>query len=168
MRADMKRLFSSLLLAAVCALFQSTVLAQELLSAEMQQMQGASGFDRNMAVTSTMQLSDAENAKFWPVYMNYLDGLQDLNRQYAALIQNYIAALRGGAVSDDLATQLTSQFLTLQGQELQLRKTYSANLAKVLPGIAVARALQIENKIRAVAWFGLASQLPLARSNLSQ
>jgi hypothetical protein len=134
-----------------------------MMSDEMQKLQDASNFDRNLVVTNAMQLTDLEAKNFWPVYMTYLNDLQDLNRIYTEIIQSYIFAVRNRTLNDDTARQLTTNFLATQEKELTLRKSYAANLAKVLPGMTAARAVQLENKIRAVAWYGLSSQLPLAR-----
>jgi hypothetical protein len=162
-RGDLLRLLAISLLAAGLAFTVRPLMAQDLMSGEMQQLQGEANFDRNLVVTNAMQLTDAEGSKFWPVYEAYLNDLQDLNRIYAQIVQSYVFARGTGTLSDDQARQLTDQFLAAQGKELALRKSYAANLAKVLPGVTAARAVQLENKIRAVAWYALASQLPLAR-----
>jgi len=120
-------------------------------------------FDRNLVVTNAMQLTDPEAKNFWPVYEAYLDDLQDLNRNYAQFVESDVFARRTGTLSDDQARQLTDQFLATQEKELKLRKIYAANLAKALPGVATARAVQLGNKIRAVAWYRFASQIPLVR-----
>ena len=161
-RNILKRLAAALLVAAL-VIFHGPAQAQDMMSGDMQKLQDASNYDRNMVVTNAMQLTEAEGKNFWPVYMAYLNDLQNLNRIYAQIIQSYVFALRTRTLGDDTARQLTTQFLATQEQELQLRKSYAVNLAKVLPGVTAARAVQVENKIRAVAWYGLSSQLPLAR-----
>jgi hypothetical protein len=153
----------SLLLAVAFAFAPWPVLAQDMLSNEMQQLQGASRVDRNLVVSTHMQLTDAESKSFWPVYEAYLDNLDQLNRNYTTIIQSYVCALQNSTLTDDTAKQLTDNFLATQEEELKLRKSYAANPAKVLTGKTVARALQLENKIRAIAWYGLASQIPLVR-----
>jgi len=134
-----------------------------LLSDQMQQLQNDVQVDRSLAVANNMQLSEAEKKLFWPVYDNYVNNLQQYIRSYASIIESYSFALRSGSLDDDLAKQLTDQFLAAQEGEVNLRKTYVANLAKVFPGKTVARALQLENKIRAMAWYGMASQIPLVK-----
>jgi hypothetical protein len=162
-RGGLKRLMPRLLLAASFAFAPWPVLAQGMLSDEMQQMQAESNVDRNLLVSNVMQLTDAEAKNFWPVYEAYLENLEQLNRNFADIIQGYAFALRSNSLTEDVAKQLTDQFLAAQEGEIKLRKSYAANLAKVVPGKTVARALQLENKIRAVAWYGLASQIPLVR-----
>jgi len=151
----------ALLLAAAFAFSPGPVSADVMMSDGMEQLQNDVQVDRSIAVSNNMQLSDADKKIFWPVYTNYLEGLEQYNRSYASVIQSYAFALRSNSLTDDVAKQLTDQFLAAQEGEVALRKTYVANLAKVLPGKTVARALQLENKIRAIAWYGMASQVPL-------
>jgi len=152
-----------LLLAAAFAFAPLPALADMLLSDQMQQLQNDVQVDRSLAVANNMQLSEADKKLFWPVYDNYVDNLQQYIRSYASIIESYSFALRSNSLDDDLAKQLTDQFLAAQEGEVSLRKTYVANLAKVFPGKTVARALQLENKIRAMAWYGMASQIPLVK-----
>lgn len=162
-RDDLKRLITPLLLAAAFAFASWPALAQDMLSDEMQKLQGMTRVDRNLFVSNVMQLTDAEAKNFWPVYETYLEGLEQINRNFSEIIQSYVFALRSNSLTEDVAKQLTDKFLVAQEGEIKLRKSYAANLAKVVPGKTVARALQLENKIRAVAWYGLASQIPLVR-----
>jgi hypothetical protein len=46
---------------------------------------------------------------------------------------------------------------------VKLKRSYVPKLEKVLPGIKVARYLQIENKIRAVVRHDLAAEIPLVQ-----
>jgi len=161
-RGGVRHLIIPLLLAAGLAFAPWPALA-DMMSDDMQKLQDMSNFDRNLLVTNAMQLTDLEAKNFWPVYEAYLNDLQRLNRSYAEIIQSYVFALRTRTFSDDMAQQLTNNFLATQDKELTLRKSYAANLAKVLPGMTAARAVQLEDKIRSVAWYGLSSQLPLAR-----
>jgi hypothetical protein len=162
-RCGLNHLMSRLLLAAALALVPWPALAQDMLSDEMQKLRGETQVDRNLLVSNVMQLTDAEAKNFWPVYEAYLEGLEQINRNFSDIIQGYVFALRSNSLTDDVAKQLTDKFLVAQEGEVKLRKSYAANLAKVVPGRTVARALQLENKIRAVAWYGLASQIPLVR-----
>jgi len=150
-----------LLLAAAFAFAPGQASADIMMSDGMQQLQNDVQFDRSLAVSNNMQLSDADKKIFWPVYTDYLQNLEQFNRSYASVIQSYAYAVNSNSLTDDMAKQLTDQFIAAQEGEVALRKTYVANLAKVLPGKTVARALQLENKIRAIAWYGIASQIPL-------
>jgi hypothetical protein len=59
--------------------------------------------------------------------------------------------------------QLSNEVQAIDQDELTLRKTYADQLGKVIPGIKVARYLQIENKIRAAIRYDLAKGIPLVQ-----
>ena len=60
-----------------------------------------------------------------------------------------------------MATSLTNAALSIDQDEVTMRKTYAARLKGVLPGKKVARYLQIESKIRAVVRYEMADNIPL-------
>jgi hypothetical protein len=56
---------------------------------------------------------------------------------------------------------LANAVLTIDQDEVTMRKTYAIRLNGALPGKKVARYLQIENKIRAVIRYEMADNIPL-------
>ena len=79
----------------------------------------------------------------------------------AKLINEYALAYNKGAILDKTAKQLIDQAIEVELDEAKLKKSYGPKLRKVLPGVKVARYLQIENKIRAIVRYELASAIPL-------
>ena len=73
----------------------------------------------------------------------------------------YAEAYNKGPVPDDTAKKLMNEVLTIEEQEVKLKRTYAEKLAKVLPRTKVARYIQIENKIRAILKAELAQHIPL-------
>jgi hypothetical protein len=53
--------------------------------------------------------------------------------------------------------------VAIEQSEASLKSTYAPKLSKVLPVRKVARYLQIENKIRTVVKYELATGVPLVR-----
>ena len=47
--------------------------------------------------------------------------------------------------------------------EVKMKKAFVPKLSKVLPGLKVARYMQIENKIRAIVRYEIAGEVPLAQ-----
>jgi hypothetical protein len=88
-----------------------------------------------------------------------LDGVTRLG----AAIRNYASAYNKGQVSDEAAKKLINEAIAIEDAEVKLKRSYVPKLEKVLPGIKVARCIQIENKIRAVVRHDLAAQIPLAQ-----
>jgi len=119
--------------------------------------------DKKLLVAANMELSDAEGKAFWPIYDAYQHDLQAINERLGKTILAYADAYNKNALTDAQAKQLTTEVLTIDQDELTMRKTYGARLEKVLPAKKVARYLQIENKIRAAIRYDLAAGIPLAQ-----
>ena len=117
--------------------------------------------DKKLVVAANMDLTEAEGKAFWPVYEAYQKDLQAINDRLAATILAYADAYNKNALTDDLAKRLTNEALTIDQDEITMRKTYAARLDRVLAGKKVARYLQIENKIRAAIRYDLAAGIPL-------
>jgi hypothetical protein len=117
--------------------------------------------DKKLVVAANMELTDAEGRAFWPIYDAYQKDLQALNERLRATIQAYADAYNANTLTDAQATNLTDAALSVDQDEVNLRKTYATRLRAVLPGKKVARYLQIENKIRAAIRYELADSIPL-------
>jgi hypothetical protein len=66
-------------------------------------------------------------------------------------------------MTDDGAAKLLKEFMSIQGDRLKLQESYLPKFQKVLPAVKVARFYQIENKIRAVVDYDVASEIPLIK-----
>lgn len=119
--------------------------------------------DKKLVVAANMQLTDAEAKNFWPVYDAYQVDLQKVNQRLGALIKDYANEYNKGAVSDETAKKLISEMLAVEDAELKLKRSYVPRLQKAIPGVKVARYMQVENKIRAVIRYELAANIPLVQ-----
>jgi hypothetical protein len=117
--------------------------------------------DKKLVVAANMQLTEDEAKGFWPVYEAYQKDLQGINQRLLGAIKNYADAYNKGPVSDETAKQLINEAIAIEDAEVKLKRSYVPKLEKVIPGMKVARYIQIENKIRAVAKYELAAQIPL-------
>ena len=117
--------------------------------------------DKKLVVAANMDLTEAEGKAFWPIYDAYQKELQASNERLGRTILGYADAYNKNALTDVQATQLADEALAIDQDEITLRKTYAARLARVLPGKKVTRYLQIENKIRAGIRYELAAGIPL-------
>ena len=117
--------------------------------------------DKKLVVAAKMELNEAEAKAFWPIYDAYQKDLQAINERLAKTILAYAEAYNKKSLTDDLAKQLTNEALATDQDELTLRKTYAAKLNGVLSAMKIARYIQIENKIRAVIRYELATEIPL-------
>jgi hypothetical protein len=119
--------------------------------------------DKKLVVADNMDLTEAEAKAFWPVYDSYQKDLQKINRRIAGVIESYAADFKGKTLTDDKAKKLINEAVAIEQAEADLKGNYAPKLAKVLPVKKVARYLQIENKIRAVIKYQIASGVPLVQ-----
>jgi len=117
--------------------------------------------DKKLVVAANMTLTESEAKAFWPIYDAYQKDLQAINERLGKTILAYADAYNNKSMTDAQAKQLTQEALAIDQDELALRKTYAARLEGVIPGMKVARYLQIENKIRAAIRMDLATGIPL-------
>jgi hypothetical protein len=75
----------------------------------------------------------------------------------AALIQDYTASFRD--LSGEKALKLMEDYLAVQAERIQVRRSYLGEFAKILPGRTVARLYQVENKMDAVLRYDLAAAM---------
>jgi hypothetical protein len=119
--------------------------------------------DKKLLVASNMGLTDAEGKDFWPLYEAYQKDLQQINERLGKTIASYADAYNEGkgSISNDTAKKILDEAISVEEQEVKLKRTYADKVSKVLPAAKTARYIQIENKIRAVIKFQLAQQIPL-------
>ena len=117
--------------------------------------------DKKLLVAANMNLTDAEGKAFWPIYEAYQKDLKALNDRLTAAIRSYADAYNKNILTDAQAIQLANDVLTIDQDEITMRKKYATSLAAALPGKKAARYLQIENKIRAGLRSEMADGIPL-------
>ena len=117
--------------------------------------------DKKLLIAGNMELTDAEAKQFWPVYDSYQKELDNINKQLGQTIKDYADVFNKGNVPNDTAKKLLGEALSVEEQEVKLKRTYAEKLGKVLPATKVARYIQLENKIRSLIRFELAQQIPL-------
>jgi len=139
------------------------VLAQDVSADTMQALQEKVKADKKLVVSANLNLTDAEAKGFWPVYESYQKDLQAINQRLVTLIKTYADAYNVDKIDDATAKTLLHEAVAIDTSEAALRKSYLPRLEKVLPMKKVAIYYQIENKIRAVVRYELASAIPLAK-----
>ena len=118
--------------------------------------------DKKLVVAGNMELTEAEAKGFWPVYEEYQKELHKLNDRLAMTIVAYAKEFNAKSLTDDKAKKLLDDYLAIEEAEVKMKRAMVPKLSKVLPGRKVARYMQIENKIRAIVKYEIASEVPLA------
>ena len=140
-----------------------SALAQDRPAATMQILKEKVKADKKLVVALNVDPTEAEARAFWPIYEAYQKDLEALDQRLLALIEGYAADYRGNTLTDAKAERLLAEALAIEEAEVALKKAYVPRLRQALPAIKVARYIQVENKIRAVLKYDLATQIPLAR-----
>jgi len=140
-----------------------TVLAQQVTEDTMQALKDKVKADKKLVVSANLGLTDAEAKGFWPVYESYQKDLGGINQRLATLIKSYADAYNSNTIDDAKAKSLLNDAVAIESAETALKKAYIPKLEKVLPMKKVAVYIQIENKIRALVKYELASEIPLAK-----
>ena len=158
----LKTILGGALAMLLCGLAPLSV-AQEKPADDMQILRDKLRADKKVVVAANMELTESEAQGFWPLYDQYQKDLQKLNQRIANVLESYAADFRSKSLTDAKAKQLIAEAVAIEQAEAQLKSTYAPQLSKVLPVRKVARYLQIENKIRAVVKYDIASGVPLVR-----
>jgi hypothetical protein len=152
---------AQVVLFAVAALLALPAAAQT--ASDMQILAEKIKADKKVVVAANMQLTEEEAKGFWPVYESYQKDLQGINQRLLGTIKRYADAYNKGPVSDEAAKKLINEAIAIEDAEVKLKRSYVPKLEKVIPGMKVARYIQIENKIRAIGKYELAAQIPLVQ-----
>jgi Spy/CpxP family protein refolding chaperone len=159
MKSVVHIIMAGMILFAVPAFAQTESSADTNMEILMQKVKA----DKKLLVAANMELTDAEIKGFWPLYDAYQKDLQQMNERLGKMINAYADAYNQGkgSIPNDTAKKLLNEVISIEEQEVKLKRSYADKVGKVLPAAKTARYIQIENKIRAVIKFELARQIPL-------
>jgi hypothetical protein len=112
-------------------------------------------------ITQVMQFTEAEDAKFWPVYREYEAELAKINDDRLALVKRYAASYT--SMTDAVADQLAHGALDLEGRRHALKQRYYERFKTVVSPTTAARFLQVENQILLLLDLQISASLPIVR-----
>ena len=166
MKSFVRVIVAGMVLCAVPAFAQTTGSADTNAAStdtNMQILMDKLKADKKLLVASNMDLTDAEAKSFWPLYEAYQKDLQQINEKLGKTIATYAEAFNQGkgTISNDTAKKLLHEVISVEEQEVKLKRANAEKVGKVLPAAKTARYIQIETKIRALIKFELAKQIPL-------
>ena len=146
-----------------------TLLATQFAAAEtrfagetdMQALRSAVKTDKKALVASTLQLTDAEATKFWPLYDAYQSALNASSRQRAVVIEDLLSLDK--PLSDLYAKTLAAEMIAADENEIKARRKLQNGVMKALPAKKAARYMQLESKIRAYQDYDIAVAFPLVK-----
>jgi len=116
--------------------------------------------DKRAVVLEAMNLTDAEVAKFAPIYDDYQADMQNIARRTADVINKF--ASNYDTMTDDAAKSILKDFFKVRDDRSALLKSYAKKMEKALPASKVLRWVQVENKLNALLDFEAARIVPLS------
>lgn len=114
---------------------------------------------KKQLLAANLTLSEAEAAKFWPVYDQYSAEFKKITDIKSALIKEYADGY--GSLTDEQADSLMQRWLDSDIAVFELRRKYLPIFRRVLNGRITATFFQLEHRISTIVDLQLTSQLPL-------
>ena len=139
--------------------FIPSIPAEEKAADNMELVREKVRADKKLFIAANMDLTETEAQAFWPVYEEYQKALEKLDTLTGKLIEDYARNFQD--MSDMVAKTIVDDHLAIEMERAKLMQSYLPKLRQVLPERKVARYYQIENKIKAVANFEMARNIPL-------
>lgn len=102
--------------------------------------------ERENIVRSELHMTEAEAAKFWPVYAKYRAEYDEVMEEYGQLIADYLRRYDDADLSNKYADKMLKSFFKNKEKRLALQKKYVSRFKAALPAMKVARFYQLENK----------------------
>ena len=114
---------------------------------------------KRQIIASTLQLSDQEAVKFWPLYDQYTADLVKINDAKYAAIKEFASSY--STLTDDQATGLVRKMLGVDQSVAELRLRYTSLFNNVIPGKKTAVFFQLDRRLVMLIDLQLASQIPM-------
>ena len=144
------------------------VLAQETRGdavARVNQLKAAVAPGKQIFMARQLQLSNEEDATFWPVYDTHQAGLADLAERRSRLLARHAERLAAGQVDDGDIEDLAEEMLALEADEADLLESTFARLGRAgMPVEKAVRYIQLEKDLRALRHFERGDDADVARA----
>ena len=152
--------FSTVLMILFC-LVSAPLFAQS--NSEIDKILETMDREKKAVTTSEMKLTPEESKFFWPLYDEYQAALRKVQNRSIKLLADYAKALEEESFTEEKAKALISEYLDLEKERLELKKTYIEKFGKGLSPRKVMRYFQLENKMEAAINYQFTRMIPLAK-----
>jgi hypothetical protein len=122
---------------------------------------------RKAIVGANMKLTKDQAKVFWPLYEQYENEMDKVDKRHAQEIRDY--AKNYLTLTNDQANQKLDEVMAVNQQRLDVQKDFIPKFRAALPGITVTRFFQVDNKLHALVQCQIAQLVPLAsKPNVSE
>ncbi len=137
-----------------------------LTAADLESLRTELRSSRKQITAATLDLTDVEATKFWPVYDRFAAERTTIKDSQYALIAEY--ANTYGKYDDKKATDFITRWLDLDVRMAALRAKYVPIVGKALPGVKAATFFQIDRRVSMAIDLKIASMLPILQSQTAK
>jgi hypothetical protein len=132
------------------------------LDQQVQFVRSITAAERQATLAKAAAFSDEEAEKFWPIYREYRNEVAALDDRTVALIKDL--ADNYESLTDAKAKELAHEWLDVEEKRIAAKAKYLKKYEKILPGVKLARVLQVENRLDVLVQLRLARNVPLVRN----
>jgi len=116
--------------------------------------------DRKAVYANNLKLTEAESAKFWPVYDAYEAKVKKVNDRFLANLNRFVENY--DTLSENDAAEVLKEKMAIEKEREALKQEYTRKVAKVLPPKKALRYAQIETRVDNMLRRDVYSLIPLA------
>jgi Spy/CpxP family protein refolding chaperone len=116
--------------------------------------------DRKSVYATNLKLTEAESAKFWPIYDEYEAKVKKVNDRFLANLNRFVEQY--DTLSEKDATEVLTEKMAIEKEREMLKQDYTRKVAKVLPPTKALRYAQIETRLDNMIRRDVYSLIPLA------
>jgi hypothetical protein len=156
----MKKLILAILLVSISTSFSQTVDDYvNLLRSDLKT-------EKSKLITETMDFTEVEATKFWPIYNEYSLKLNKIGDKRIAFIKDFAANYDN--MTDTKADAIMKEAFDFQEDRTDLLEDLYKDLEKVLGATKAAKLVQLENMINILIDLEVNSELPLIEKTKTQ
>lgn len=112
-------------------------------------------------IVDNMGFTESESKAFWPVYDEFQQLKQKLNKRTIKLLKEYMDGYE--TITNEKAEALLKEYMAIEKEGTDLKSAFLPKFTKVLPAKKVVRYYQIENKLEAIVKYELVKEVPLVK-----
>ena len=116
--------------------------------------------DRKAVYANNLNLTEAESAKFWPVYDEYEAKVKKVNDRFLANLNRFVENY--DTLSESDAAEVLKEKMAIEKEREALKQEYTEKVAKALPPKKALRYAQIETRVDNMLRRDVYSLIPLA------
>ena len=121
---------------------------------------------RRALIAQSLELSEEEAAKFWPMYDAYRNEVKTIQLRQVENLSTFSANFNG--LEDDVAEELIAAAVDIKAYVTQLNREHLKRVRRVISPVQALRYFQLDSYIDTAQLVSMQRQIPLAGTDLEQ